>query len=135
MAFKRIKAGPNLTESKKRLGAVKSINKKKGRSIDYGDEENPLDAETVEAEVTAQEKRINDYNALLDQIDSLGNAIEAGEKRLGTINNRLLSGARSKFGVDADEVEQLGGTRQSERKKAVRKEAAPATTTTTKPTV
>ena len=37
------------------------------------------------------------------------------------MNTEILSGIRSKFGVDSNEYEQAGGTRQSERKRPVKK--------------
>lgn len=121
MAYQRKTAGSNLVSTKTRLTAMLTIDKNKKKVINYGEDDKPLSAVEVAAEIAAQEKRIADYNALLDPCDSLGNAIKAGDKLLGTFKARVLKGASSKFGEDADEVEQLGGTRQSERARPVRK--------------
>ena len=126
MAYKRQTAGPNLTETKTRLTAMKTIDEDKKKVINYGEDDKPFSSVEVEAEIVAQEQRISDYNGLLDRCDALGNALRAGEKLLGTFKTRVLKGAASKFGGDANEVEQLGGTRQSERAKPVRRpKAAP----------
>lgn len=124
MAYQRKTAGPNLTDTKTRLTAMKTIDKDKKKVVNYGEDDKPFSSVEVEAEIEAQEKRINDYNDLLNQCDALGNAIKAGEKLLGTFKTRVLAGASSKFGPDANEVEQLGGTRRSERAKPVRKPKA-----------
>ena len=121
MAYKRQTDGPRLEEAKRRLTAMQTIDKAKKKVINYGEDDAPLSSVEVAAEVTAQSDRISAYNGLLDQCDALLNDLRAGEKRLGTMNTRVLAGAKSKFGPDATEVEQVGGTRQSERAKPVRK--------------
>lgn len=125
MAYQRQSDGPRLTESKRRLTAMQTIDKAKKKVINYGEDDAPLSSVEVAAEVKAQSDRINAYNTLLDQCDALGNDLRDGEKRLGTMNTRVLAGGKSKFGPDATEVEQLGGTRQSERAKPARPPKTP----------
>jgi hypothetical protein len=46
--------------------------------------------------------------------------VAAGEMALAEMNEAVLAGARAKFGRDANEVEQTGGVRLSERARPVR---------------
>ena len=126
MAYRRQTDGPRLEEAKRRLASMLTIDKVRKKVINYGEDDSPLSSVEVAAEIKAQSDRIVAYNGLLDQCDALGNELRGGEKRLGTLNLRVLAGGKSKFGPDANEVEQLGGTRTSERAKPVRKpKAAP----------
>ena len=121
MAYKT-KDKSNAAElAKGRLAAMKEIDTKKGRVIDYGDTDNPCTAATMDAKLKAVENDIAKYNGLLDQADALKNKIEAGENALREDGARVLASAAGKFGRDSDEIEQLGGTRQSERQRPVRK--------------
>ncbi len=42
------------------------------------------------------------------------------------MTSEILSSAKGKFGIDSNEVEQLGGTRKSDRKKRTAKKQTPA---------
>jgi hypothetical protein len=117
MAFKRKEKSAAVEQAKARLAGMKEIDKKKARVIDYGDEGSPCTSVTVEARILKVEKDMETYNGLLAQADALGNTIDKGEKDLNEDAARVLLGARSKFGRDGSEVEQLGGTRQSETAK------------------
>ncbi len=46
--------------------------------------------------------------------------VKQEEKKLTEMYSRILSGCVSKFGVDAEEVTLLGGTRLSNRKSKIR---------------
>jgi len=43
--------------------------------------------------------------------------------RLRDLNRRILSAVEAQYGPDSSEYEQVGGTRQSERKQSTRKPA------------
>ena len=49
------------------------------------------------------------------------NDLETAEIALRDKNKRALSAVEAQFGSDSSEYEQVGGTRQSERKRPVRK--------------
>lgn len=65
------------------------------------------------------------YNALLAEADEAQNDFELHEKKLHDVSTRMLAGIGAKFGRDSSEYEMLGGRRTSERKRPVRKPAAP----------
>ena len=70
---------------------------------------------------TRAQADIGTYNGLLTQADGLGNKIGDGETSLNEDSARVLLSAQGKFGRDSNEVEQLGGTRKSERAKPAAK--------------
>ena len=65
------------------------------------------------------------YNAALSTLDGLLNAMEADEKTLNTLSEKMLAAVGVKYGKDSDEYEQAGGTRTSERARPTKKKTAP----------
>ncbi len=65
------------------------------------------------------------YNAALSTLDGLLNALEADEKALNTLSEKMLAAVGVKYGKDSDEYEQAGGTRSSERAKPTKKKKTP----------
>jgi hypothetical protein len=59
---------------------------------------------------------MEEYNRLLELADKKSTEIKKSEETLGDLYSRVLSGAKSIFGTDSDEVSALGGTKRSERK-------------------
>ena len=58
-------------------------------------------------------------------LDGLLNALEADEKMLNTLSEKMLAAVGVKYGKDSDEYEQAGGTRTSERAKPTKKKTVP----------
>ncbi len=58
------------------------------------------------------------------ELDQEQNDLEAAEVALREQNRRVLSAVEAQFGPDSSEYEQVGGTRQSERKRGTKKAAA-----------
>ena len=121
MAFKKREKSDAVELAKSRLAGMKEIDKNKGRTIDYGDQDKPCTGVTLDAKIKALEADIGTYNGLLTQADGLGNKIGDGETSLNEDSARVLLSAQGKFGRDSNEVEQLGGTRKSERAKPAAK--------------
>ena len=121
MAFKRREKSKAVDAAQTRLSAMKEIDKAQGSAVNYGSEGDPCTSATLEAQVKKTEADIEKYNGLLAQADELGNVINQGEADLNDTSARVLLTAQGKFGRDSSEVEQLGGTRQSERAKPARK--------------
>ncbi|MBS0657905.1 MAG: hypothetical protein JSR82_06620 [Verrucomicrobia bacterium] len=121
MAFKTKKSFPDVEQAKTRLSALKEIDKSRGKTVNYGEEEKPLTKAELEAQIQLLEDTNSAYNQTLDQADALSTAIERERARLREMSAAVLSGAAAKFGRDSTEVEQIGGTRLSERKRPRRK--------------
>jgi hypothetical protein len=124
MAFKKREKSNAVDTAQTRLAAMKEIDKAQGAPVNYGTDKEPCTVVTLDAQIQAVTDNIEEYNGLLAQADNLGNVIEQGEKDLNDASARVLLGAQAKFGRDGSEVEQLGGTRQSERAKKSPKTAA-----------
>ena len=65
--------------------------------------------------------RLDAYNAALAVVDAAYNALLAGEDNLAALNERMLLGVATKYGLDSSEYEMAGGKRKSERKRPTRK--------------
>ena len=72
------------------------------------------------------QKKLDEYNTLLSQVDAAQNLFESAEEDLAALSSRMLAAVGVKFGKDSDEYEKAGGTKTSERKAPVRK-AKPTT--------
>ena len=108
-------------ESKIRLSAMQQIDTDEGRVVEYGGEGRTLTKVEFEAKVEECETRNADYNKLLEEADKFLNHVLQSERELQTMYTQVLKSAVAEFGEDADEIEMLGGTRISERKRPVRK--------------
>lgn len=57
------------------------------------------------------------YNAGIAALDDQKNDLEAKEKMLNDMTNRMLAGVGARWGKNSSQYEQAGGTRTDERKK------------------
>ena len=68
------------------------------------------------AELTGQLRdELNQYNKMLNTLDSAKDNIEALEKAIRETSERLVSGVASKYGKDSREYELAGAVRKSDR--------------------
>jgi hypothetical protein len=58
---------------------------------------------------------------MLSQVDEAKNEVHSQEKIVNDLNRRMLNGVGAKYGYNSNEYEMAGGTRQSDRKRPVRK--------------
>ncbi len=126
MAFKKREKSKAVDAAQTRLAAMKEIDKAQGAVVNYGTDKDPCTSATIGAQCTQIEADIEKYNGLLAQADELGNTIGQEETDLNDASARVLLGGQAKFGRDSSEVEQLGGTRTSERAKPKSKKSTPA---------
>lgn len=66
------------------------------------------------------------HNTLVSELGILSNQLTEANKALNTLNSRALALVRGRYGVDSNEYERVGGTRQSERKRSPRRPVQPA---------
>jgi hypothetical protein len=71
--------------------------------------------------VSAFTSRLDGYNQKVAELDEEQNGVDADELVIRDWNKRVLSAVEAQFGPDSSEYEAVGGTRQSERKRPVRK--------------
>ena len=115
MAYRAKKTSAAVKEAKPRLAAMQQIEKTRNGVVNYGDDEKPLTAAVIESKMKAIDDNIAKYNQQLSEADSTANTVEVDEKELKTMLSDVLAAGKRKFGRDSSEVEQLGGTRTSER--------------------
>lgn len=120
MPFRKRETSPVINKALLRLSGMKEIDKNKGKVVDYGGEEKVITSETVETLVKRVTSNTELYNQALQQADSISNLIEVDEEQLNNMLGAVLKSASAKFGDDSNEVEKLGGTRKSDRKKFTR---------------
>lgn len=100
-----------------RLAALKSIDTK----MELG---NGLDIAKYETAIKDLQAKLERYNTNLSMLDEQLNQVQASERVLRDLSERMLAGVASKFGKDSDEYEKAGGKKKSERKRTRRKPAA-----------
>ena len=122
MAYKKSKESAIVVKAKKRLAGMKMVDDEQGSPFEYGDaQKNPCNTALLESKITEYDNTQILLNKKLSEVDDLNNKEKALQKEIQSLYTRVLSGAISKFGEDASEIEQLGGKRKSDRKKPVGK--------------
>lgn len=99
-----------LDKARNRLVNLKSI----AADLDLG---SGLTVSVYQTEVDRLQARLDHYNRQLSEIDALLNDLNAQEKAVAALNERMLEGVGVKYGKDSNEYEKAGGTRKSEYKK------------------
>ena len=102
--------------AKIRAASLESIDK----ALDLG---NGLTLASYNGAIATTEGQLNTYNTKLSELDDLLNRLQAGEKALADLTERMLAGVGSKFGKNSSEYEKAGGKRKSEIKRGPKKGA------------
>jgi hypothetical protein len=89
-------------------------------SPDFGGD---LTVAAFEADIQACSDELDGYNQDVVALDERQIKLDNREKVLRDKNRRILAAAEAKFGSNSAEHEALGGTRESERKRPVRRSA------------
>src|SRR2546429_8937881 len=99
-----------LEDARKRMAGLKSIIP----APDFGPNLKLADYET---QINDFSNKLDKYNQLNSTLDDLQNQIDDDEIKLRESNRRMLSATEGQYGPDSSAVEQVGGTRDSERKR------------------
>lgn len=111
----RLKSSSTVIEkAQTRLASLSSIDP----ALDLG---SSLTLAAYRAAIQDAQAKLEAYNNLLSQADEALNALNAAEKEMRSLSERMLAGAAARFGKDSDEYEMAGGVRKSERKRPMRK--------------
>ena len=121
MAYARSKETKIVSDARKRYAGMKEIDAQAGSEVEYGTLSNPLNSTKYKDKLDKYATKQNDLNQILSTADEAANQLKALEKEIGSFYSRVLKGAVSQFGEDSNEVEMLGGTRKSERKRPTKK--------------
>lgn len=121
MAYKARKVSKTIENAKVRLAGMAAIDVKRNKTINYGGVDNPLTQTEMNAKIAAAEAKLAKYNQILDTADNELNEFLELEKEVANAYMTVLKGAVANFGDDSNEIEILGGTKRSERKRPARK--------------
>lgn len=105
-------------EAQGRFVGMLKVDADQGSVVEYGNSTDSVTSVTAAAKNKVYVEFVDNYNRKKKDLDGMRNELAVLEKELVATGNRVLAGARSKFGFDSPEVETLGGTRTSERKPA-----------------
>lgn len=114
MAKTRKTSSPAISEGEQKIAGMKAID----ADLDLG---SGVTVKSYENLLSNARKSLADYNASLAVSDGLLADFETKEKELKKFNAKVLPAGGLKYGKDSAEYEKLGGVRDSERKKPVRK--------------
>jgi hypothetical protein len=121
MALRKRKTTPIVEKAEIRLSAMKKIDNTICNEIDYGGPGNTLTNAHFSQQINLCKKLVGEYNNILSIADVKALEIKNAERLLSDMYTSILAGAISRFGIDAEEITLLGGTRKSDRKKPLRK--------------
>ncbi len=118
MAYKKREPAPIVNKATTRLAAMVQINTNHATSIDYGGPfRGTLTSATLQTKLTNYAAKLQEYNQLLQQADTISNTLEDIEDDIASDFTAILKAAAGKFGENSNEAEMLGGTRKDDRKK------------------
>jgi hypothetical protein len=103
-----------LEAARKRMAGLKSIIP----APDFGPNLKLADYET---QINEFSDKLDNYNQLNSTLDDLQNQVDEDEVKLRESNRRMLSATEAQYGPDSSQLEQAGGTRDSERKRSPKK--------------
>lgn len=118
MGLKLKKIPKKVQEAQGRFVGMQKIDADQGSVVEYGSATDSVTSVTASAKNKAYVEFVDSYNRKKKDLDGMRNELATLETELVAMGNRVLAGARSKFGFDSPQVETLGGTRTSERKPA-----------------
>lgn len=122
MGLKLKQIPKNVQEAQGRFVGMKKIDADEGVVVDYGNKGDKLTSATAEAKNKEYLDFLAEYNLTKKELDTKRAKIGEMEKELVSMGNRVLAGARSKFGFDSPQVETLGGVPTSSRKQPRKKD-------------
>lgn len=99
-----------------RLLGMKQVDAANGSPLNYGTVAKPVTVAVVEAALEAHKQELDEYNSAKVALANRLTKLMKTEKNLTTMGVQILSGGKSFFTPDGEEVQTLGGTRTSDRK-------------------
>ena len=114
MARTRKSPTPSMKEMDQKIAGMTAIDS----DFDAGNGVNLTAVKAIKADADAA---LADYNSELAIVDEKYNVFLAKDKLVSAMNKKVLPAVGLKYGTDSIEYEQVGGVRDSERKKPVRK--------------
>jgi len=114
MARRRKQETEEMRELRQKIAGMRSVD----ANFDAGNGVTLVEAERVLEEA---ESALGGYNQVIATCDEKDNVFKDKNKSVRAFNKKVLPATGLKYGTDSSQYEQMGGTRESERKKPVRK--------------
>jgi hypothetical protein len=95
------------------------------KAIDADFNANGVKVSEGEAVLADARAALEDYNSTLATVDEKLSIFQVKDRAVRAFNRKVLPATGLKYGTDSDEYEQVGGVRDSERKRRVRKQKPP----------
>jgi prophage DNA circulation protein len=114
MAYK--KRGPS-SEADIALNRIEGM-KKIDPAFDFGQ---GLNITAYQSLIDKVNQGVKTYNGFLTDADAVAATLDTDSKALSDMNSRALNAVGGKYGFNSSEYKEVGGTRQSDYKHAVRK--------------
>ncbi|MBD0371308.1 MAG: hypothetical protein ICV60_10770 [Pyrinomonadaceae bacterium] len=111
---RRKRTSPVLETARQRLAGLRSITP----PPDFGAS---LKLDDYEQDIQKVSDKLNSYLQKLSESDALLNELEALEEALNDKNKRMKAATGAQYGTNSSQYEQVGGTRDDERKKPTKK--------------
>ena len=83
------------------------IDKKYKQLVEYGGMKDKLNSKEILKQINECKRLMKEYNKILDLADSKSFEIKKAELKLLSLNSRVLSGGKSKFGNNSTELKTL----------------------------
>lgn len=103
-----------LEAARQRLSGLKSITPKP----DFG---SALDIDQYEQEINKLGTSLDKYNETLALLDQMQNSLETDEAQVADKSKRMLAATGAQYGSNSSQYEQVGGTRDDDRKRPTKK--------------
>ena len=114
----RKRESASVNRATERANGLQSIDS----NLDLG---NGLTLPAYKTKIDATKAENDTYNTMKSALDGQIDKVEKLEKELDRMSVNMLAGVKIKHGDDSAEYEMAGGTRASDRKRAVRKPKTP----------
>jgi len=114
MARRRKQATAEMRDLRQNIASMETVDEE----FDAGNGVTLAAAKTLLAK---GDNEMKDFNKTIASADDKDNIFKDTNKEIRAFNKKILPAGGLKYGTDSSEYEVLGGTRDSERKKPVRK--------------
>jgi hypothetical protein len=114
MAKRRKSESREVSEVLQKIAGMKAIDPK----LDLG---NGVSVTALEDSIEEFRAALAEYNSTLAVADEKLNVVKAKERAVTELGKKVLPAVGLKYGTDSSEYEQVGGTRDSDRARPVRR--------------
>ncbi len=117
MAYKKRESSKSELAAEIKLTALKNFDDSNGNVINYGSTGKNMSSVEYAEKLSKCDELRNSLNTILEDADVKRDMLNKEVKELSKLSSQFLSAVRARFGEDSTEYDQMGGTKQSKRKR------------------